>query len=357
MSSTATDAVVFLQAQSLVGGTLTTEQGSGVLIAPDEVLTAAHLLYDSTGQLARVTVVSPGYDHGAVHGAVAVDAVHAMPLADWTQLSGTQTDYALVHLATPVTDEPVMALGADLVPGPATATGYPLAAAGAQASQAETPTKVPGYDVLQGTPLGGSGDPHGSSGGPLWQLVGGVPTVVGLVSSAQGGTGYFVDLTAADVAQIQAWEAADHAAPAATLASATTVAAPTHASPSATAADAVADLAGAREIPAIAGRPAMLGALSRVVARLAQDAAMRGPEVGFDDLAAGTLAGLGDNGAGRNLAAALLEGVVWGHDGGGLPGAVGAVAAADPGILAFPGAERGVRLGTLAGHMLRADGF
>lgn len=356
MSNAATDAVVFLQAQSLVGGTLTTEQGSGVLIAPDEVLTAAHLLYDSTGQLARTIVVSPGYDRGAVHGVVAADAVHAMPLADWTQLSGTQGDFALVHLATPITDRPTMALGAALAPGSATATGYPLASGGAQASLAETPTKVPGYDVFAGTPLGGTGDSHGSSGGPLWQTVDGVPTVVGLVSSAAGATGYFLDLTAADVAQIQAWEAADHAAPATPLAAAPAVAAPTHASPSAAGADAVADLAGARDLPAIAGRPAMVGALSRVVSLLARDAAARGPEVGFDDLAGGVLAGLGDNGGGRNLAAALLEGVVWGHDGGGVPGAVAGVAAADPGILAFPACERGVRLGALAGQMLLADG-
>ena len=89
---------------------------------------------------------------------------------------------------------------------------------------------------------------------------------------------------------------------------------------------------------------------------LGQDAAARGPQVGFDDVAADVLSGLGDNGGGRNLAAALLEGVVWGHDGGGVGGAVSAVAAVDPGILAFPLCERGVRLGALAGQTLFAAG-
>ena len=355
ISTAATDAVVFLQAQSLVGSTLTTEQGSGVLIAPDEVLTAAHLVYDSSGNIARDTVVSAGYDRGAVHGVVAAQSISAMPVADWTVLSGTQGDFALVHLATPITDVPVMALGQGFTGGAATATGYPLATGGAQDSLAETLSTVAGYDVLQGTPLGGGGDPRGSSGGPVWETVDGVPTVVGLVSSAQGSTGYFLALTAADVAQIQSWEAIDHAAPPA-LATAPIVAAPTHAAPSATAADAAADLAAAGGIPAIAAHPAVAGALSRVVRLLTQDAAARGPEAGFDAVAADVLSGLGDNGGSRNLAAALLEGIAWGHDGGGIGGAVSAVAAVDPGILAFPLCERGVRLGALAGQTLLAHG-
>ena len=348
-SPSPTDAVVYIT--SLVSSSASGdiyEQGSGVLVAPDEVLTAAHVVTDAAGHTFTDTEVSPGYAGEVVYGVAAAQTIHAMPVTDWTQLSGTAADFALIHLAAPITDVPVMALGSDFAGGPATVTGYPLGASGMQISLAETLTLVPGAGVLQGTPLGLPGDPHGASGGPVWETVAGVPTVVGLTSSAQGTTGDFVDLTATDVAQIRAWEAADHPD-----AMGSTAAPPP--STSHPASSAIADLATAAQgIAAISSHARLDGAMTRLVSLLTQEAAAS--TAGFDAVAGDVLSRIGGDGAGRNLAAALLEGVVWGHDGGAPGGAVAAVSASDPGILSYRVAESAAHAGALAGQALHAAG-
>ena len=346
-STSPTDAVVYVTSlvSSSASGDLY-EQGSGVLIAPDEVLTAAHVVYDAAGHTFTDTEVSPGYAGKVVYDVVAAQTIHAMPVADWTQLSGTAGDFALIHLAAPITDVPVMALGSDFAGGPATVTGYPLAASGIQVSLAEMLSLVPGGGVLQGTPLGLPGDPHGASGGPVWEMVAGVPTVVGLTSSAQGAIGNFVDLTAADVAQVRAWEAADHPG-AASLSAAPP---PTSSHP---ASSAVADLStDAESLPAIASHAQVDRAMTRLVSLLTQEAAAS--TAGFDAVAGDVLSRIGDNGTGRNLAAALLEGVVWGHDGGATSDAVAAVAASDPDILSYRITASAAHAGALAGQALHA---
>lgn len=357
-SSLPTDAVVSVSWQEISGNTVITERGSGVLIAPDEVLTAAHLVYGSAGQLVTDAVVSSGAGGQSLHAVATEASVHAMPLADWTQVSSAAGDFAVIHLTTPVTGLPTMALGSGFAGGAVTVTGYPAATSGTQDSAGETLAPLAGSaGILQGTPLGAPGDPHGASGGPAWQTVGGLPTVVGLTSSASGSTGYFVGLTAADVAQIDAWVTADHAAPAVQAAVATTVSTAIPALQASPASQAIAALsAEAADLPAVAAHPALDAAMSRVVSLLTRDAEARGAGAGFDDVAADALAGLGDNGSHRNLAAALLEGVVWGRDGGDLAGSVGAVAAADPGVLSYAGAEHGVRAGTRVGQALLASG-
>jgi V8-like Glu-specific endopeptidase len=184
-------------------------QGSGVLIAPDEVLTATHMVYQSDVGTATDIEVSPGYSSGATpYGTVAAANFHYNALNDSNgeiSNSASQSDFAVIHLAQPVTNAGTMALGDNFAGGAATVSGYPATASGAQVDQAETVSDDPYYTLLTGTALGA-----GSSGGPVW-ITGadGQPQVVGLVSSGSGKLGYFVQLTSADVSEIMAWVAAD----------------------------------------------------------------------------------------------------------------------------------------------------
>ncbi len=327
------------------------EQASGVLIAPDEVLTVAHAVYDDSGNLLTGTMVSPGYQGGVVYGVAAAQTTHAQAFTDWTTLLGTQQDFAVIHLATPITNVPVMALGADFGGGQVTITGYPTATSGSQDSVTENVTKVDGYNAFQGVALGAPGDAHGSSGGPLWHLVNGVPTVVGLSSSQTGTTGNFLQLTSADVAQIQAWIAQDHPATAAVAADAAPVSAPT-------VFDAVSFLSDdAEHVRPIQALGYLDRATARVVSLLNRDAASLGSGASFDDVAHDLLNKLGDNGNARNLAASLLEGVIWGHDGGATGTAVAAVSAQDPGLVSYHASEQAARTGFHLGHDLLAHGF
>lgn len=367
-STNPSDSVVYLTAQVTGSGPTTYEQGSGVLIAPDEVLTAAHLIYNAQGQLNTNVQVSPGYQGQSVYGVVSAKSIHAMPFTDYSVLAGAPQDFAIIHLATPITNVPVMALGADFTGGPVTVSGYPVATAGQQDSLQETVTQVAGYDALQGTALGAPGDSRGASGGPVWETVNGVPTVVGLTASESGSTGYFVRFTSADVAQIQTWMAQDQAEDATeaqqlaavqTAGSGTTQSA-TAAAPSAGAqtANAIAFVSGdADNIRPIATHGYIDHATSRVVALLTRDAAALGTSASFDDVAALALSQLGDNGQSRNLAASLLEGLVWGHDGGAPNGTVAGIVAQDPGIASYTASQQSAHAGALLGHALLTHGF
>ena len=400
MTATSTnpaDAVVSITSRVVSGNTITTEQGSGVLIAPDEVLTSAHLVYDSSGKLFASMQVSAGSQGGTVFGTSSAQAIHAMPDEDWTQLSNAKDDFAIIHLATPITGVPVMMLGTDFTGGAATVTGYPAATSGRQDSLNEAVTTVSGYGgVLQGTALGAPGDAHGASGGAVWTQAGGAATVVGLTQSeGSGSTGYFVQLTAADVAQITSWMAQDQAQPAATPAStapaamAATASSPATtgtsiaATPASTAAaamaatapspattgtgvaattttttDAIAFVSGdAKQIGLISSHGYIDHATSRVVALLQQNAAALGMGAGFDDVASAALSQVGNNGASRNLAAALLEGMVWGHDGGAASAVVAGVSAQDPGLVNYHGSQQSAHAGALLGHALLTHGY
>ena len=368
------------------GSTVITEQGSGVLIAPDEVLTAAHLVYDSAGQFYTSTQVSAGSQGGTVYGTSGAQTIHAEPNQDWTQLSNAKDDFAIIHLATPITGVPVMSLGSGFAGGAVTVTGYPVATSGRQDSLDEMVGTVAGYSgVLQGTALGAPGDAHGASGGAVWTQVGGAATVVGLTQSqGSGSTGYFTQLTAADVAQIEVWMAQDAAQPTATAASATSamttsstaaatastvsaamappallpVAAGSAADGTSTTADAIAFLSSdAGQIGMIASHASIDHATSRVVALLQRDAAALGAGYGFDDVASFALSQVGNNGASRNLAAALLEGLVWGHDGGAASAVVAGVSAQDPGLVSYHGSQQIAHAGALLGHALLTHGY
>ncbi len=200
-------------------------QASGVLVAPDEVLTAAHVIYGTNGLRTSGTVIMD-YNKGTYTTTDSVAGVHVVAQADYTTDAGEQTDYALIHLSTPVTGGTVFNLAAFGGNGTYNVSGYPAGTGGALDTQSEQVTKESSYTVLNGATLSqGTNNAHGSSGGPVWTTVNGTPTVEGVISaeSSDGTTGFFTQMTATTVAQIQSWIAQDHpttAAPTPTIAGA-----------------------------------------------------------------------------------------------------------------------------------------
>jgi hypothetical protein len=210
-------------------------QGSGVLISPDEVLTAAHVVWSTAAGLATVIDVTPDYDadggskaaddpYGTVSGVVthynAVD-----DSGDVISNADSQDDFALVKLSSDVAAAGTMALGGAYL-GPfnspinnATVTGYPASAGGQQISKTET--LLP-YSEFNAAPILGGGNYSllvgqalgaGSSGGPAWVTGPFGPTVVGLVSSADtSGDLFLTEITTSVFDTIETWMAQDAAA-------------------------------------------------------------------------------------------------------------------------------------------------
>lgn len=187
-------------------------QGTGVLLSPDEVLTANHLAYKSGdgGHTATDIQVIPGYQQGAAPlgtytGTVAhYSEVINEPIISYADM---QTDYAIIHLSTPVIGASTMKLSPDFDNGQVHITGYPLAANGALIDTIQNISTDPNYSIYESTPLGA-----GSSGSPLWYYSpDGTANVVGLVSAVNGDVAYDVKLTASKAAQIDAWVKQDDA--------------------------------------------------------------------------------------------------------------------------------------------------
>jgi V8-like Glu-specific endopeptidase len=204
-ASAVVDSVVYIT--DTIGGV--EYQGSGVLIAPDEVLTAAHVVYAQGVGTATDIEVSAGYNAGsAPFGTVAGTDFDYEQVddsgGDITEQQ-SQYDFAVIHLAQSL-DVGTMSLDANYS-GAASVTGYPASAGGAQVTAAEDFVKPRRYAVLEGEALG-----DGSSGGPVWIEGTNGPEVVGLVSSGEGSSGTFVQLTASDISLIDTWESEQGAA-------------------------------------------------------------------------------------------------------------------------------------------------
>jgi V8-like Glu-specific endopeptidase len=195
-------------------------QGSGVLIAPNEVLTAAHLVYSSTYGPAANIEVTPGFHAGtAPFGTATATAVNFMPIIDPNDIiteQQSQNDYALIQLSTSFSSLGDMVPDSNFAGGTVNVSGYPGQDRGVLDNSQQMVTLNSDYTLLDGSSIGA-----GSSGGPVW-VVGsnGQPEVVGLVSSADGGVGsagFFSLITTATVNHIEAWIAQDQAAMAAPL--------------------------------------------------------------------------------------------------------------------------------------------
>lgn len=187
-------------------------EGTGVLLSPDEVLTANHLAYKNGngGHVATDIQVVPGYQDGAApFGTYTGTVAHYAEVTNEPIISfaDMQTDYAIIHLSTPVIGGSIAKLGQDFDKGEVHITGYPLSAEGSLVDSIQTVSTDPNYSLYESTPLGA-----GSSGSPLWYASpDGTPNVVGLVSAVNGDTAYDLKLTAAKTAQINAWVKADDA--------------------------------------------------------------------------------------------------------------------------------------------------
>lgn len=194
-------------------------QASGVLISPDEVLTASHVVYIQGVGTATNIVVTPGYNDGsAPFGSADGISFHYNQINDANDSipsSASESDYAVIHLSSSFPTIGSMGLLANYTGGAVTVAGYPASARGALVVSSQTVVSDPDYTLLDGAALG-----PGSSGGPVF--IGGAsdPQVVGIVSSESqigptgSSAGYNTLITSQVYNQIEQWIASDAAAPA-----------------------------------------------------------------------------------------------------------------------------------------------
>lgn len=198
---------------------------SGVIIGPHTVLTAAHVLWGSApGNAPGANTIEvypgfPGTESGSIISPITgAYTVHYFEVNDQVDNAGTteptgeissydtQFDYAVIDFANSLTSYGSFAVEANYGGGTATMTGYPADADGMQTNTLVTISPDATYSTFDYGLLSATPSP-GNSGGPLWILPSGstTPTVVGIVSSGADA----VELTPADLAQIDQWEADD----------------------------------------------------------------------------------------------------------------------------------------------------
>lgn len=184
-------------------------QGSSVIVGPHTILTASHVLWDSTHQSeADKVFVYPGYNNNGIPNPpgsgspIAGDfAWHNYEVgtvgAPTISKSDSQYDFAVID--TSYTFSSWMGVVVNYAGGTVHATGYPATNNGLQTDVVGTVTEDPVYSLLDYGTLSVS---PGNSGGPLWLNANGSDDVCGIVS-----TGYWAcQLTAGDWSQIAAWQ-------------------------------------------------------------------------------------------------------------------------------------------------------
>lgn len=178
-------------------------QASGVLIAANVVLTAGHVADDA--QLSTVVVTPDQSGSSAPYGSCGAAALAWLPDAPGDGMlvrQQSQYDIGLIALSAPVgRNTGWMSLATNYAGGTVQTAGYPAVSGGLL----QTASFAVSADATTATLLYPTGTiSAGSSGSPLWVTQAGVPTVVGVVSTAAWGAA----LTAADLDFIQQFEAA-----------------------------------------------------------------------------------------------------------------------------------------------------
>ena len=168
-------------------------QGSGVLVGPNDILTAAHVIYDSdtANGWAQTVSVTPGYNQGAApYGRFEAADGFGYPVDTYggrISLEQSTYDMALLHLAQPLGYQyGYMDIGASLQAGDVVVSGYPSDANGAQVNgdgivslrQAGDSIGGRSYYLYEAEDVA-----PGSSGGPVWVFEDGVATVAGNIST------------------------------------------------------------------------------------------------------------------------------------------------------------------------------
>ena len=175
-------------------------QGSGVLVSPDEVLTAGHLASSSATNISveEGTHDSEGLYSGAVtHTGAPVIDIHTLPL------DGVATDYALIHLSMPVMGASTMQVVAGPLSECAHITGFPETASGAMVDDVQA---IIAHDNIYYVDPQGDLLSPGISGSPVWTFdPNGQPDVTGIMSSADACRNYAAQFSQVTSDKINAW--------------------------------------------------------------------------------------------------------------------------------------------------------
>ncbi|MGI3903230.1 MAG: trypsin-like serine peptidase [Janthinobacterium lividum] len=190
-------------------------QGTGAIIGPHTILTAAHLVYDAdVGATADQVSIYPGFEptngtynpSGALPG---LQSIHTIKVADNGELltaAATQSDFAIIDTSTDLSSYGQFALDPDFTQGDVVVTGYPASNNGNLAGTGGVVAQDRTLSDLKTTSLDLS---PGYSGGPIRDVVdrSGVtlPAIAGTVSTNIDG----MKLNKAKVALIRHWIASD----------------------------------------------------------------------------------------------------------------------------------------------------